>query len=1290
MFGLPLLWATVARSVAVLLTISTSHAVGKTNSALAPPRFALQWEGAMVTSLQNAADQFHTEHVRAGARIGDVEFRYRRVGGKSPAARWQSASTRNLEPISKTAEPAPTGNEVRSATYEIRGADKASFRVTVKFASPAPPVDSQRAQLDWTVEIENLSGDAIEIGDLALPLPMNSNFAPESGKKSAVLKHSFISGDGSFLFWMRPDSIGPYLMLTPLAGTQLEYWEPGSRGDGGRDYRVFIHSAATGEEAKLAGRKWRQSHTGLTLAPAGEPGDSRTYGLRWQWADDYDAVRQTLVDEGLVDVHVAPGMTVPNDLECDIALRSRVPIHAVEAEFPDETTITPLAPNGEYQRYRVRLGRLGENRLTVRFGDNRHMHLEFFSTEPIETLIKKRAAFLTRSQHRDPSKWYNGLITDWNMESQVLPSPDNYDRISGFRIYALTCDDPGLGKPAYLAAKNAEFPVQSEVEALDYYVKHFVWGGLQQTTDEKHPYAIYGIPDWHRNRTSDEPGRDGQRHLWRVYDYPHIVLLYHSLYRVAKNFPHVKTELKAEEYLERAYSTAWAMFTVPMEIEKWSGYWTGFYNELVILDLINDLEQAGRQDQADTLRGHWEKKVKNFAGGEADLFQSEYAFDSTGFESTHALAKYALAHADDTNVDGGRKLDISQEQARKFMDKQIAANLFCRGAIEPAYYYLGSDYRGGAGNAYTLSYMSQMGGWSILDYALHYAPDANDYLRLGYASILSSWALMNSGTPESNFGYWYPGPENDGAAGGGFEPAPFGQTWLGQPHSRGSWYYSCEIDLGFSGALRGAATILTDDPIFGRVALGGRWQERDGTIEITPKDGVRRRFHALTNGSKLHVVLDHDRFAAEMPLRWKPDQTQLEFTLESDNPDAHTTTLELAASPPGKYTVLCGNERVGEVELQTITPTQVALPIPAGGKSPTVTISAAPHPIPAAQAPAALPPVTEGDYSIRDFKFKTGETLPELRMHYRTLGKPHRNVRGEIDNAVLILHGTTGSGAQFLRPEFANELFGPGQPLDAAKYYLILPDNIGHGDSSKPSDGLHAKFPRYGYLDMVEAQRRLLVDGLGVEHARLVIGTSMGGMHAWLWGQLHPEFMDALLPLASLPDQIAGRNRVWRRIIIDSIRNDPKWNGGDYVEQPPSLRSAAMTLYFMSSNPTLRLQEAPTLAAADEALDRYLAERLAEYDANDVAYALDASRDYDPAPGLANIKAPLLAINFADDLINPPELGVLERNINRVPRGRAIVIPASSETVGHGTHTKASIWKHLLIELLRETDAHKK
>jgi homoserine O-acetyltransferase len=329
-----------------------------------------------------------------------------------------------------------------------------------------------------------------------------------------------------------------------------------------------------------------------------------------------------------------------------------------------------------------------------------------------------------------------------------------------------------------------------------------------------------------------------------------------------------------------------------------------------------------------------------------------------------------------------------------------------------------------------------------------------------------------------------------------------------------------------------------------------------------------------------------------------------------------------------------------------------------------------------------LPPAGEGDFVIRDFRFASGETLPELRLHYRSFGRIHRDAKGHVDNAVLVMHGTGGSGASLIRPEFAGELFGAGGLLDAARYFILLPDGIGHGKSSKPSDGLRANFPHYGYGDMVTAEYRLVAEGLHIDHLRLVMGTSMGGMHSWLWGERYPDMMDALMPLASLPTQISGRNRVWRRAIIDAIRNDPAWQGGNYAVQPPSMTVVQEISYFMSENPVRRQAEMPTRAKADAVLDAAVAKMMIGADANDTLYALAASADYDPGPDLEKIRAPLLAINSADDLINPPELGILEREIKRVPRGRAIVLPLSPETHGHGTHTFAALWKDRLAELL--------
>ncbi|HEY6222157.1 MAG TPA: alpha/beta fold hydrolase [Gemmatimonadales bacterium] len=329
----------------------------------------------------------------------------------------------------------------------------------------------------------------------------------------------------------------------------------------------------------------------------------------------------------------------------------------------------------------------------------------------------------------------------------------------------------------------------------------------------------------------------------------------------------------------------------------------------------------------------------------------------------------------------------------------------------------------------------------------------------------------------------------------------------------------------------------------------------------------------------------------------------------------------------------------------------------------------------------ALPPLSQArapfdsaTVVIEGFHFASGDTLSQVRLFYHTMGHARKDASGKVRNAVLILHGTGGSGGQFHNPAFT-ELYAHGAPLDTGTMYVILPDNLGHGRSGKPSDGLRAAFPRYDYQDMVALQYRLVTEVLRVDHLRLVMGTSMGCMHAWMWAERWPDFMDGVVPLACLPTQIAGRNRMMRRMIIDDIRNDPAWKRGAYTEQPPGLKAALQVLFLMGSSPQQLQKSAPTRDAADSAIEQWIAQRAATTDANDMLYQFDASRDYDPAPDLERITAPVLAINSADDMINPPELGIMERLIRRIHNGRYVVVPTSEITRGHGTHTVAAAWR---------------
>jgi len=327
----------------------------------------------------------------------------------------------------------------------------------------------------------------------------------------------------------------------------------------------------------------------------------------------------------------------------------------------------------------------------------------------------------------------------------------------------------------------------------------------------------------------------------------------------------------------------------------------------------------------------------------------------------------------------------------------------------------------------------------------------------------------------------------------------------------------------------------------------------------------------------------------------------------------------------------------------------------------------------------------EGDFVAHNFKFRSGEQLPELRLHYATLGQPTRDSQGQVTNAVLLLHGTGGSGHQFLAPQFADELYGAGQPLDLTRYYVIAPDGIGHGKSSKPSDGMHAHFPQYDYDDMVAAQHLLLTEGLGIQHLRLIFGTSMGCMHAFVWGETYPTLMDAMMPMACLPVQIVGRNRIWRKMLMDAIRNDPDWQDGEYKEEPKrALRAAEILLVIVGSAPVLMQNKFPTQEAADKYVTDSVEPRLASLDANDLLYQVNASRNYDPSPHLEGITAPVMWINSADDFINPPELGVAEKQSKRLKNGAFVLLPISEKTHGHGTHTWAVAWKQYMIQVLNQ------
>jgi hypothetical protein len=877
-----------------------------------------------INSLKRRADVFDTEYIWPEETLGNAIIRYRFPGEDT----WREVSAFSSGDI-RTVEESPD-----SLSFIYSGKSQGvkgirDFTLAVRF-------ENRDGSLLWLVSLYNTNGQEIEIGDLALPLPFNNKFIHDNltNFTQTVSRHSFISGHASFIFWMRQNGIGPFLVMTPAGGSKLEYYQRHdySTREISAPYWVFIHSAANGAGEQRG--TWRQPHTSARLAPQGKPGDALKYAFKLQWAVDYNQVRQILFEEGLFDVQVVPGMTVPEDLEVKFSLRTHNRQHQVRPEFPEQTRVEYLGEKEENTfLYRVKFTRLGENALTVTYGDGRYLLLEFFVTQPLETLIKKRAAFLVdRQQHRIPEKWYDGLFSIWDMKNRVLRGPENTDGFDYWYGYIVACDDTALPKAPYIAAKNLHFPDKKEIEALEYYLKNFVWGKLQRTDQEEpYPYGIYGVPNWFENRYS-EHGFDSQgmglEHVWRSYDYPHLIMLYYHLYQIARQFPRLVGYLDAPGYLKRAWGTAKAYFdtqTLPQMVgypalpfqnkPRTTLYWAykiGIYNELLIVDLIESLEQEGLAEEAGWLRNEWEKKVKFFIYDDPYPFDSEFPFDTTAYESTHAVAKYALDNRlepdenlwyDENRAKWYSHPSIKKEDAQAFMEKQIQANLAVRGWLEPAYYLLGSDYRGGESVRYQLSYMSQLGGWAILDYALNYASDPFPYLRLGYASYLSSWALMNTGTPETNYGFWYPGPENDGASGWAFLPEKYGQMWIRKGTGRGAWFYDGEIDLGYCGALRMAAAVIADDPIFGLVAYGAELTANSETIEIVPRDGLRKRVCYVDRAVRLQMALDWDGFAGEQPLRLSKDLHTLHFTLENRTGDTHVTTLSLQGFPMGKYEV---------------------------------------------------------------------------------------------------------------------------------------------------------------------------------------------------------------------------------------------------------------------------------------------------------------------------------------------------------------------------------------------------
>ncbi|OXU15737.1 DUF5695 domain-containing protein [Sedimentisphaera salicampi] len=919
----------------VLFLLIASCALG---TSLSNEHFSVVSDGSGVTSLKKVGDPHAPNFIAEGASLGSAMMRYRIGSGQ-----W--------------------------IDYDSTSAEK-KIDVTSHFKIVGDTLTQK-------ITVSNNSDSEIEVGDLAIALPMNTEYKNQdvvNTFNNALFRHSFISGHGSFVFWLPVGGTGTHLVMTPEADTHLEFFKEqrASYSTGGVGYMAYIHSLAE-SELQPAGT-WRQKHTSLNI----KPGQKASYAFNYRWADDYQGVRDVLYENGGIDVRIAPGMVVPENLFVKVALRTKNKIDSLNPEYPKQTKVEYL---GEKSRdthiYKIEFAKLGENLVTVEYSGSKHMVLEFFVIQPLETLVKKRAAFIAeKQQYRDTSLWYDGLYSLWdvrNEEGKNLLGPDN---LSGQHEYAVSgSDDPSNSKCMYLSEANVAFPNAEQIESLEYFIENFVWGKHQRTDKEiPYPYGIYGSENWKENREAtrdpieegkSRPGQGGsQCRMWRTFDYTTYFALYYNMYLIAKKNPEMVKYLDADEYLERAYGTVKAFFEVPYNIYMEGGWaftgWTdwaytlGNFHEKYMLKIIDALEKSGQQEKADYIRGEWEKKVKYFIYDDPYPFTSEMPVDSTAYESTYAIAKYAM----NNELNPDKKLwknkntgqwyshpVIDKTKHAEFMERQLMANLACRGWLEASYYFLGSDFRGLGSSGYTLSYMSQMGGWSVLDYSLYFAEKPEEYLRLGYASMLSSWALVNAGEKESGYGFWYPGKMHDGSVGWGFCPQKVGQEWNhgcwdkdAGGVKRGPWPVCGEIDHGLTAGVEVACTVLLDDPLFGLFAYGGELDEKAGNVNVIPRDGVRRRLHVLVGDTRMHMRFDRDGFAKDKAIIFDKDFSEISFNVESRSKNRHLTSLIITGLKDGEYKLLVDGKKTGAKSVSNGNKVVFDIPVEAAGKDASVII----------------------------------------------------------------------------------------------------------------------------------------------------------------------------------------------------------------------------------------------------------------------------------------------------------------------------------------------------------------
>ncbi len=790
----------------------------------------------------------------------------------------------------------------------------------------------------WEIEIKNHSEEDIQLTDLYFPLPIGG-LDEDIPAKENLNYHKSVNGHSSFAYWVPYSGEGEVLLMTMMEGTSLEYFTYDST------YNLYIYSSTAVDSVNDT---WRIPSS-QTRIPAG---GLKQYGFKFQLIPHMENLREALHKEGCLDVRIVPGMTLPVDLTARCAIRVKGAIQNIIAEYPERTRISAIEKGADdYKLFNISSNKLGENLITLHYGKGKIAYLDFFVTEPLETLIKKRSDFITnKQQHRDTSKWYDGLYSIWDMENAELLSPENKQQLPDYVVGG--SDDPSNSKPMYVSEKNIVYPDENEIAALEYYEKHFVWGGLQRTdTEYPYPYGIYGSENWYENRSGyisrgKEGKKDtlfgynsgglGKERMWRTFDYTTHLAIYYNLYVIARDNPHLVHYLDADGYLERAYRTAMAFFEVPYNIymgKMWNfngwtdwAYKQGNFHERYLLDIIEAMEQTGKTEEADALRREWEKKVKYFIYDDPWPFGSEMFVDRTAFESSYYIGEYAKENTmqpqEQLWYDKNKEVwyshaNISDSATDVYLTKQLVSNLALRGVLEPTYYLMGSAQVG----LHTLDYMSQMGGAALIDYARKFSTTPYDLINIGYNSMLSSWALMNTGNEKEGYGYWFPNPKNDGAVGWTFAQVQKGTTWWKHIKcKRGAWRYCGEIDHGLTAGIHDLSTIIIDDPVFGMVAYGGVLTVHHDAVKVIPHDGVRRRLYLLNKEKKVFMELKEDGFAKGEAITFSNNLDTIEFTIENRNGLAHHSSMTIQNLAPGNYQLTVNDHLEGNLSLKEEMP----------------------------------------------------------------------------------------------------------------------------------------------------------------------------------------------------------------------------------------------------------------------------------------------------------------------------------------------------------------------------------